>query len=204
MACTDAIIAKIENQQAFNGWVDGLAITNQLTNCSGVDGNSKSNVSQSSADGKMSEIGKYTSCLMQKIIGDFRDRPTQVAELQMNIQELHKNIQKEQVNVEIAKERASFLGKGGSPPSYYDSWFPIGRPIKPEAVPVFLGIIFFFLVIGLLLLLSFFGIEIQLLYPIYSSSAYGTTISSFFSRFPLSFWIVGSILVGILIYYNRK
>jgi len=203
-ACTAAILAKIDNQQEFNNWAEGLGISNVSTGCTGVTGENQSNMSKEDGDKASADILKYMSCLGEKINTEYGDKPNTIARLQTAIQDLNTQIQKEEVNVQIAKERASFLGKGGSPPSYYDSWFPIGRPVKPQVVPVLLALIFFFTIVAFLFLLSYFGIEIKVLYPIYSSPAYGTAASTFFSKFPLSFWIVAAVLVGFLVYQYRK
>jgi len=68
--------------------------------------------------------------------------------------------EKEEIAKE-SKERAKLLETPYNKTSVWEAWFPLGRPLQKESVPVLLGISIFFLVISLFMFLRLASIELQ-------------------------------------------
>lgn len=75
---------------------------------------------------------------------------TQLSELNMQIQQLQQTLKQKEEDASIANARAEQMVRPELNASYYDGWFPLGRPLKRPAVPI---LIFF---ASLLLSASFF------------------------------------------------
>jgi hypothetical protein len=68
--------------------------------------------------------------------------------------------EKEEIAKE-SKERAKLLETPYNKTSVWEAWFPLGRPLQKESVPVLLGISIFFLVFSLFMFLRLASIELQ-------------------------------------------
>lgn len=152
------------------------------------------------------QIDAYITCLDSKL-GVIRGSSTTASTDMEYILALERRIKEREEEVLIAKDRARIAREGPMSPSYYESWFPLGRPMKPILVPVFLGLSVLFLLIALFYALSMTtGITFTVLYPTprLKSSYEQGQISRILSWFPPSFWILLAIAVAIIYYLFRK
>jgi len=87
---------------------------------------------------------------------------TAISNLENEIDRKKKELETKLVDASIAKDRASSVVRPELQSSYYDSWFPLNRPLKRAAVPilVFFASLFissaFFFMIGLIGIRSHF------------------------------------------------
>ena len=82
-----------------------------------------------------SKILSTINCLNENI-SNISTLSTADAELQMKNLQLQQNIDQEKKNVEIAQQRLNTVKAPVT--SFYESWFPIERPLKPSSVPILL------------------------------------------------------------------
>lgn len=83
--------------------------------------------------------------------------------LQTNIDSLvsvQEDIAQAKQDLQVAKDRANSLTK--IQPSYYESWFPISRPLRKTTIIVLLAIGIFFFAISFFMALHTFGFILQL------------------------------------------
>jgi hypothetical protein len=115
---------------------------------------------------------------------------------------LERAVKKKEEEILIAKDRAAAVRPSGQQPSYYESWFPLRRPMKPALVPVFTAIALFLLIVAGLFAASLFGFTATVLFPAprLSFAASPSIFSRFFALFPASFWIL-LVIAGATIYY---
>jgi hypothetical protein len=115
---------------------------------------------------------------------------------------LERAVKKKEEEILIAKDRAAAARASGQPPSYYESWFPLGRPMKPALVPIFTAAALFLLLVAGMFAASLFGYTATVLYPAprLSFATGPSLIGRFFSLFPTSFWVL-LIIAGAAIYY---
>lgn len=88
--------------------------------------------------------------------------PSAISNLETQIATKTKELETKRADASIAKDRASSVVRPELQSSYYDSWFPLNRPLKRAAVPilVFFASLFissaFFLMLGLIGIRSHF------------------------------------------------
>jgi hypothetical protein len=83
--------------------------------------------------------------------------------LQQEIETTRKELEQKKGIVSEAKERASLVQNPYSNTTWWETWFPLGRPIKKDTVPVLLAVSIFMLVFSLGIFLRFAGLELQLI-----------------------------------------
>jgi hypothetical protein len=65
-------------------------------------------------------------------------------------------------DLKIAEERVATLRNPEKDRSYYESWFPINRPLTNNTIIIILGIGIFFFVLSFLIVLKTFGVHLQI------------------------------------------
>lgn len=155
----------------------------------------------------LTKITNTAACLEEKLRQGTGSGGT-VMEAQGSVLLLRQRLEKERENIRIAKDRAKMMREGGAPPSYYDSWFPLGRPMTPAAVPLFIGLSLFFALVSLFLAMSFFGFELKFFMPaptVYQATATrGGLLGWLQMQFSTSFWIVLVAFIIALVYAVRR
>ena len=82
--------------------------------------------------------------------------------LQQDIEVLRKEAAEKKQIVEEAKERSSLLENPYNNTTWWETWFPLGRPIRKENVPVLLSVSIFMLIFSLGVFLRMAGMELKL------------------------------------------
>lgn len=148
---------------------------------------------------KVSEIYATNACIQEKLFQQ-TSIPTTVSTNMETILNLEKDLREKEEQVRVAQDRATLLRAPEENTSYYESWFPLGRPMKTYLVPVFLGLGIFMGLFALFLFLKFLGIEVAILIP------------SLLSQSKLSFslprldpvWIGTILVVGLAWWYFKR
>jgi hypothetical protein len=150
------------------------------------------------------DIASVSACIDRKIAA-IKGSSSATSTAMEEILALQEQVKKKEEEILIAKDRARLAKDGARMPSYYESWFPLGRPMKPILVPVFLGLSLFFLLIALFYFASLYGYTVTVLFPVPRDS-FGSArgfFSRFFSIFPASFWVL-LVIAAAVIYYHFK
>lgn len=92
--------------------------------------------------------------------------------LQQEIENLRNELKQEQETLSEAKERSETLRDPYTKTTWWELWFPLGRPMKKETVPVLLSVSIFMLVFSLGIFLRFAGFDLKL-------EAIQSTVNSF-------------------------
>lgn len=82
--------------------------------------------------------------------------------LQQEIEELRKEAEAKKQTVKEAKERSNQLENPYDKTTWWETWFPLGRPIRKENVPVLLSVSILMVVFSLAIFLRAAGLEIRL------------------------------------------
>lgn len=82
--------------------------------------------------------------------------------LQQEIEDLRKELKDKQLITSEAKERSELLNNPYTKTTWWELWFPLGRPIRKEHVPVLLSLSIFMLVFALGIFLQLAGLELRL------------------------------------------
>jgi len=100
---------------------------------------------------------------------------------QDTILKLKEQIASEKQGMGIAQQRLSYVRAPGQTTSFYQSWFPLDRPLKRISVPILSGFLFFFLLLSLGTLLMVFGINLAVYRPGLEVEKKNTTTSTTWS-----------------------
>ena len=90
-----------------------------------------------------------------------QDKSSEIYTIQKTLDEKREELKDKEEIAAQAKERASLLEKPYNKTTVWEAWFPLGRPLKKESVPVLLGLSIFFLVLSLGIFLRLASIELQ-------------------------------------------
>lgn len=102
----------------------------------------------------------YIKCINKDII-QRNDYTSRIYSIQQEIEVLRKQAEGKKEIVQEAKERSSDLENPYATTTWWESWFPLGRPIQKENVPVLLSISILMLVFSLGIFLRFAGMELR-------------------------------------------
>ena len=148
------------------------------------------------------DIVQTLACLEEKQKIEV-DLVNNVNTAQDRIVQLQREIKEREEEIQIAKDRVAYIRDPDAHPSYYQSWFPMDRPMRPSSVPVLIGIVVFFTMLILLGLLSFLGFNLSVGAPGAAPSFATIALEWLRAQFTPPFWIVLIVLIGILIWYRR-
>lgn len=105
-----------------------------------------------------------TRCLQAEIL-QRSERAGDIYKLQEQLTQEEKDARAMELTAKDAKERAKFLEDPYSKTTRHELWFPLGRPLKMESVPVLLSISIAFLVLALGMFLRMMSVELRLTSP---------------------------------------
>lgn len=105
-------------------------------------------------------LNNYISCI-QKDILQRNDYTSRLYTLQQEVEQARKIAQERKQTAAEAKERSSEIQNPYNNTTWWETWFPLGRPIQKENVPVLLSVSVFLLVFSLGIFLRFMGQDLQ-------------------------------------------
>jgi hypothetical protein len=108
------------------------------------------------------------SCIQSEII-QRQEISSRIYSVQKELENKRKELEEKEQIGKDAKERARLLKDPYSKTTPWESWFPLGRPLKQESVPVLLTISIFFLTLSLGLFLRLAGINLSFHIPFLES-----------------------------------
>lgn len=105
-------------------------------------------------------LSSMTNCIQKDILqrNDFTSR---LYNLQQEVEEARKQAANRKQTLAEAKERSAEIQNPYNNTTYWESWFPLGRPIQKENVPVLLSVSVLMLVFALGIFLRFAGQDLQ-------------------------------------------
>jgi hypothetical protein len=143
-------------------------------------------------------ITDATYCYNKKI-SERVQIPTTIATMQNDIMQMTSAMEADREALEISKARATYIDEARRPVSYYESWFPLGRPLAPLTLLLLVGVTAFMAILGTLLLFSTLGINV-----IAERTALTNPILIWLSRLGYPFWIALVLLIVFFTLYLNK
>lgn len=117
------------------------------------------------------------------------------------------NFKEAKQDYEVAKQRVESIRDPPSQLSYMGTYFPFGRPLRPDSVPMLLSFITFFIIMSLGLLLSIGNIQIAYTAPrTFGPTLYERFLDSYqqTSKGILLVTMALSVALGVGIFYGIK
>jgi hypothetical protein len=105
---------------------------------------------------------------------------TEISQLNTEISIGQKVLEQKERDATIAKDRASSVIRPELNSSYYDSWFPLNRPLKRAAVPILVFLASLFITIAFSLFIGLIGIRSHFFVLVPDSSKSGSMTRPFF------------------------
>jgi hypothetical protein len=132
----------------------------------------------------LNELITTNACFQEKISA-VRGQSTDIASKQIRLLNLEDELKEKEEAVRIGKDRLGYLKDPEHRVNYYDSWFPLHRPLRPQTVPILIALGTFFGLVSFGYLFSLAGIRLLIQMP--SSGGVG---GGMFSQLTPAFWIL--------------
>ena len=187
-ACTETINTVLSSQDNFNRW---KSETDRKLNAAST---------TSELASLEAEVFATTGCLQEKIANQNRVA-SDISTRQANILRLQDSLQDQQETIQISKDRLSYLKDPEMHVSYYQSWFPMGRPMKEITVPILIGLSVFMTIASFGYLLFLGNIHFILRTPPASPDS---PLARIFAQFTPAFWLLFATSTGVIIYLTKK
>jgi hypothetical protein len=143
------------------------------------------------------DLGNVQTCLQTKV-NDLRRLPTTISGAQEQILDLNDKIAEAETHATIARDRVAFIRDPSKGTSYYESWFPLGRPMHPISLIILIGIDIFLCVFALLMIASAYGVDLSV-----AVSASSTFNQAFAQVSYPAMILVGLLILFITLYATR-
>jgi hypothetical protein len=148
-------------------------------------------------------ISAHQACLQDQL-NSVSAAATATATTQTSLSDRDQAIQERQRDVQIAKDRMLLARFPERNRSYYDSWFPLFRPLKAITVPILLGISIFFLMMALFILVSLLKLDVRILRFALPAAPTQPYYTPWWKRGFLGMTMVAIVLLGLTIYAFRR
>ncbi|NBV77990.1 hypothetical protein EBR66_07530 [bacterium] len=153
--CNSTTLANIASSTAFQAWKDASDITlNSISPTSASGATPPTDLETTTLVQVSNQIFDTQLCINEKM-GKLYSTTDSIQKAQEDIIRLTKEIAKAEEHTEIAKNRVEYIRNPDDHTSYYESWFPIHRPMYKESVPIFIAIIVFMGVIPIVFLVAY-------------------------------------------------
>lgn len=143
------------------------------------------------------DLGNLQGCLQTKV-SYMGQLPTTISGAQEEILDLNDEIAEAEIHATIARDRVAFIRDPSKGTSYYESWFPLGRPMQPVSLLIFIGLDIFLCVFALLMVASAYGIDLSV-----AVSATSTFNQAYGQMSYPTMILVGLLILFITLYATR-
>jgi hypothetical protein len=106
------------------------------------------------------KVASMMKCIQQDIIQK-QTYSGKIYNLQMEIEDKRKEVSSMETTAKEAAERAELLDKPYSKTNRWETWFPLGRPLQKESLPVLLSFALLFLTLSLGMFLRLVGVQLR-------------------------------------------
>jgi hypothetical protein len=160
-ACNPTILSRISNASAFNTWK--TMTSNKIRGISPTAASGAippTDLEKSTLLAASSEVFDTAGCIQERLT-TLGSTTNQIQTAQQDILRLNKEIVEAEADVAIARDRVAYIRHPEEHTSFYESWFPMSRPMQRENVPYFIGVTIFLFIFSLLVGLSLIGVNIS-------------------------------------------
>lgn len=202
-AVDTALEPRIRGAAVFSAWKETTSLAiNRLMASANTKNGQLSPGEQAELETLQRDIYNTLACLQEKHTAAAGTNNS-INAAQARILELQEQLKSREEEIQIAKDRVAYIRDPDARPSYYQSWFPMDRPMRPASVPIFIGIIVFLSMFLFLGLLSLIGVDFSIV------AMQGSATLRFIQWFrmqltPLFLLLAIALVSTFLYYYSRK
>jgi len=197
-ACNPTILSRISNLTTFNAWknITSSMITSiSPTAASGAI--QPTTIELNTLSSATGDVLATTTCIQEKLAA-LGGTTNMIQTAQEDMLRLNTKIIEAEADAAIARDRVAYIRHPEEHTSYYESWFPIDRPIQRNTVPYLMAITVFIFVFAFLVGMSLLGVNISIIFPI-STTDRVSIFMSYFSWFGST--LVLTLLLILTVYY---
>lgn len=201
MSCTPSITADLQNTDTFASWV--TRITTQTTALAAKTDATVDDVNDLTYT-IAPDVKAHKDCIDSLSI-NAASVSTDVANLSNSIGHLNDAITEREGDVAVTHDRAALARNPELTRSYYDGWFPINRPLKHYTIPFLISLALFLFALSFFLLLSLFGLNVELITyipKVSEGTAFTYGAKSLYTSKPFLILVGISIVLLILMIYG--
>jgi hypothetical protein len=142
------------------------------------------------------DIFKTAACIQEQLTS-LSGSTNSIHTAQQSLLDLQQQINAAEADVAIARDRVAYIRHPEQNTSYYESWFPIDRPMHSANVPYFVGVTAFVVIFGILVVLSAIGLDINLIV----SPTFMAYIQFIVSQFTYLTFLLTIVVIFIIYYF---
>jgi len=160
--CTPTINSRLSSRDTFNAWktLKSSSLTS-ISPTAAAGTTTPTNLENTTLISTAGEIYDTAACIQEKL-STLGSTTNEIQTGQEDILRLNKEIIEAEADVAVARDRVAYIRHPEENTSFYESWFPIDRPMQHTSVPYFMAVTVFLGVVSLLLLLSILGVNINI------------------------------------------
>jgi len=199
-ACTDVIRARLQSLDTFNAWKNTTSTQLNAISANAQNGSAQPSPTESSTFATLSaDIFNTTACVQSELT-NLAGTTNTISQMQQEILTTSDAIIQAEADISISRDRVAYIRNPEQRTSYYESWFPLDRPMRAGNVPFFVGATVFIVLFGLLLILSFMGVD----FSIIIHPTLLVNLQYIFAQFTWLTLIQGLALLYALYYFTRN
>ena len=199
-SCTDTIIARLQNQDTFNAWKNTTSTQLNAISANAQNGSVPPSPQEANNFATLSaDIFNTTACI-QAQLSKLSATSNTISSIQQEILSTSDAILEAEADISISRDRVAYIRHPERHTSYYESWFPLDRPMHLGNVPFLVGATVFVLLFGLLLILSFMGID----FSIMIHQTLLVNVQYILSQFTWLTFLQGLVFVYALYYFTAN
>lgn len=122
-------------------------------------------------------LNKYLNCINTDL-QEYGRQASKIYKYQDELKDKRNDLKKMKEVANEASERVKLVTDPYSQTSYHESWFPLGRPMKKDNIPVLLAFSIFFLVFAFGMFLRLSSLDLQFTSAMTGINAFGTNLIS--------------------------
>jgi len=198
--CNGTILARLQSPDTFNAWKNTTSAQLNAISANAQNGSVQPSSGESNSFTALSaDIFNTTACIQTQLT-KLTGTSNAISSIQEEILNTSDAITQAEADISISRDRVAYIRHPEQHTSYYESWFPLDRPMHVENVPFFVGATVFILLFCLLLILSFMGVDFSIIiHPILL-----VRLQYIYNQFTWFSLIQGLALIYALYYFTRN
>jgi len=198
--CNGTILARLQSPDTFNAWKNTTSAQLNGISANAQNGSIQPSPGESNSFTALSaDIFNTTACIQTQLT-KLTGTSNAISSIQEEILSTSDAITQAEADISISRDRVAYIRHPEQHTSYYESWFPLDRPMHVGNVPFFVGATVFILLFCLLLILSFMGVDFSIIiHPILL-----VRLQYIYNQFTWFSLIQGLVLIYALYYFTRN
>jgi len=202
-ACNPTILTRIGDSGSFTKWKTTTDAALNMISATAVAGTTTPTTKEESILIAAEKDIINTLVCMQQQISKLKSTTNNIQDAQQEVISINEQIKNEEANADIARDRVAYIRNPEQHTSFYESWFPMDRPMRLGSVPIFIGVSAFLFIFIILIILAAMGANITFQLP--PASTTPNPLFEILRNVSTLEWILMGVLIIFVIYFvNRK